>query len=163
MISAFTVAGTAPDFRRLPFEPPPPNVRSWAAPWSTDLLGEGPPGCQIGGARIMQAPMTANHTRFLAILAAIVTAAALRLVPHPPNFTPIGAMALFGGAYLGRRALAFAAPLAALLLSDALIGFHTGMAFVYASVALIVVIGWIVLQRRSLMRIAGAAVASSVL
>ena len=47
--------------------------------------------------------MTANHTRLLALLSAIVAAAALRLVPHPPNFTPIGAMALFSGAYLGRR------------------------------------------------------------
>src|SRR4051794_9992385 len=32
--SGVTVAGTAPDFRRLPFEPPPPSFRSWAAPWS---------------------------------------------------------------------------------------------------------------------------------
>ena len=48
--------------------------------------------------------MTANHSRLLALLSAILAAAALRLVPHPPNFTPIGAMALFSGAYLGRRA-----------------------------------------------------------
>ena len=54
-------------------------------------------------------------------------AAALRLVPHPPNFTPIGAMALFSGAYLGRRVLAFAAPLAALLLSDLVLGFYPGI------------------------------------
>ena len=61
--------------------------------------------------------MTANYSRILALLSAIVLAAALRLVPHPPNFTPIGAMALFSGAYLGRRSLAFVAPLGALLLS----------------------------------------------
>src|SRR3954452_11817326 len=36
--SAFTVAGTAPDFRRLPFEPPPLDWRRWAAPWSVLLL-----------------------------------------------------------------------------------------------------------------------------
>ena len=58
--------------------------------------------------------MTANHTRILALLTAILGAAALRLIPHPPNFSPIDAMALFGGAYLGRRALAFAAPLGAM-------------------------------------------------
>ena len=51
--------------------------------------------------------MTANNSRVLALLAAIFLAAVLRLVPHPPNFTPIGAMALFSAAYLGRRALAF--------------------------------------------------------
>jgi hypothetical protein len=111
----------------------------------------------------MQARMTANHTRLLALLSAILIAATLRLVPHPPNFTPIGAMALFGGAYLGRRWLAFAAPLAAMLLSDALIGFHSGMPFVYASVALIVLIGGIGLARKSVLRIGAAALASSVL
>ena len=36
--------------------------------------------------------MNAN-TRLIALLSAILAAAALRLVPHPPNFTPIGAMA----------------------------------------------------------------------
>jgi hypothetical protein len=106
--------------------------------------------------------MTANHPRLLALLTAILAAAALRLVPHPPNFTPIGAMALFGGAYLGRRGLAFVAPLAALLLSDAVLGFYRGMDFVYASVALIVVIGWWVSSRRTQLRIGAAALASSV-
>ena len=71
--------------------------------------------------------MTSNHARLTVLLSAIVAAAALRLVPHPPNFTPIGAMALFSGAYFGRRWLAFAAPLGALLLSDAVLGFYAGM------------------------------------
>jgi hypothetical protein len=107
--------------------------------------------------------MTANNARLAAILSAILVAAALRLVPHPPNFSPIGAMALFGGAYFGRRALAFAAPLGALLLSDAILGFHSGMPYVYGSVALIVMFGWAVARRMTALRIAGAAVASSVL
>jgi hypothetical protein len=107
--------------------------------------------------------MNARHTRFLALLSAILVAAVLRLVPHPPNFAPIGAMALFGGAYLGRRAIAFVAPLGALLLSDAIIGFYGGMEFVYASVALIVLIGWAVSTRLSPLRIGVAALASSVL
>jgi hypothetical protein len=107
--------------------------------------------------------MTSNHARLLALLSAILVATALRLLPHPPNFTPIGAMALFSGAYLGKRWLAFVAPLAAMLLSDAVLGFHSGMIFVYASVALIVLIGGIGLNRKSVLRIGGAAVASSVL
>jgi hypothetical protein len=107
--------------------------------------------------------MTANNARLAAILTAIFIAAALRLVPHAPNFTPIGAMALFGGAYFGRRALAFAAPLGAMLLSDAILGFHSGMPYVYASVALIVLVGWAVARRITPLGIAGAAVASSVL
>ena len=107
--------------------------------------------------------MTANHARLAALLTAILIAAALRLAPHPPNFTPIGAMALFGGAYFGKGALAFTAPIGALLLSDALIGFHSGMPFVYGSVALIVLLGWAVANRKTPLAIAGAALASSAL
>jgi hypothetical protein len=55
----------------------------------------------------------------LIVLAGIVAAAALaRLVPHPPNVTPIAAMALFGGACFANRKLAYLLPLAAMLLSD---------------------------------------------
>ena len=108
--------------------------------------------------------MTSNHNRLIALLSAIAVAAVLRLVPHPPNFTPIGAMALFSGAYLGRRGvIAFAAPLGALFLSDLVLGFYHGMATVYFSVALIVILGWLSLQRVSVFRIGVAAVASSVL
>lgn len=106
--------------------------------------------------------MSSNHGRLAALLSAILAAAALRLVPHPPNFSPIDAMALFSGAYLGRRSIAFIAPLAALLLSDVVLGFYHGMATVYATVALIVVIGWWLSSRRTPLRIAAAAVASSV-
>jgi hypothetical protein len=108
--------------------------------------------------------MTANHSRLLALLSAILAVAALRLVPHPPNFTPIGAMALFSGAYLGRRGvIAFAAPLGALFLSDLVLGFYRGLPTVYFSVALIVVIGWFSLQRVSALRVGAAALTSSIL
>jgi hypothetical protein len=106
--------------------------------------------------------MTSNHGRLAVLLCAIAGAAALRLVPHPPNFSPIDAMALFSGAYLGRRGIAFVAPLAAVLLSDVVLGFYNGMATVYATVALIVAIGWWVSSRRTPLRIAAAAIASSV-
>ena len=104
------------------------------------------------------------NARILTLLAAILAAAALRLVPHPPNFTPIGAMALFSGAYLGRRgAVALVAPLGALFLSDLVLGFYRGMPTVYFSVALIVIIGWVALRRVSPIRVGGAVIASSVL
>src|SRR4051812_40123777 len=106
--------------------------------------------------------MTANHARILALLSAIIAAAALRLVPHPPNFSPIGAMALFSGAYLGRRSFAFVAPLAAMLLSDLVLGFYSGVWITYLGVALIVLIGAIMLSRVSVIRIGTAAVSSSI-
>nr|NUR38328.1 hypothetical protein [Sphingomonas sp.] len=106
--------------------------------------------------------MNANHSRLAALLGAILIAATLRLVPHPPNFTPIGAMALFSGAYLGRKVLAFAAPLGALLLSDLVLGFYHGQATVYFSVALIVMIGIVALTRKSPLRVGAAAIISSI-
>jgi hypothetical protein len=74
----------------------------------------------------------------------------LRLVPHLPNFAPITAIALFGGAYLDRR-LAVVVPLAAMLVSDYVIGFYDlpVMISVYASFALAGVIGmWLRKRRR---------------
>src|SRR5260370_23941147 len=56
--------------------------------------------------------------RTLLALALILLAAALRIAPHPWNFTPVGAMALFSGALLKNRRLAFFFPLLALFLGD---------------------------------------------
>jgi hypothetical protein len=64
--------------------------------------------------------MNANAKRdpMRAVAPAIVLlGAAARLLPHPPNLTPIGAMALFGGARLRPR-IAIAASLGAMALSD---------------------------------------------
>ena len=103
------------------------------------------------------------NARVIALIAAIFTAAAMRLLPHPPNFSPVAAMALFGGAFLPRRAISFAAPLGALLVSDMVLGFYGQMWIVYGSVALIVCLGWLLSSSRTPLRIAAAAVASSVL
>lgn len=107
--------------------------------------------------------MNANHARLAAILIAIFAAALFRLVPHPPNFTPIAAMALFGGACLGRRWLAFAAPLGALLLSDMVLGFYPELAFVYLSTAATVLIGWALAKRITALGVGAAALAGSLL
>ena len=107
--------------------------------------------------------MTKYHSRLVVLLGAIAAAAAMRLVPHPFNFTPVGAMALFSGTYLGRRPLAFAAPLGALLLSDVVLGFYSGMVTVYLATAAAVLIGWTLVQRKNVLRVGAAALASSVL
>ncbi len=101
--------------------------------------------------------------RTVALITAIFLAAIFRLVPHPPNFSPIAAMALFSGAYLPRRGLAFVAPLGAMLLSDAVLGFHGGMPIVYTSVGLIVALGFLLSTKRTPGRIVAAALAGSVL
>jgi hypothetical protein len=91
--------------------------------------------------------------RTLLALALIVLAAALRIVPHPWNFTPIGAMALFSGAILKDRRLAFLFPLLALFAGDIFIGFHKLIPVVYASFLINVAIGLWLRDRRTVTRI----------
>ncbi len=55
---------------------------------------------------------------FTIFFAMVALAVLSRIIPHPHNFTPIGAMALFGAAYFSRRWLAFGLPLIAMFLSD---------------------------------------------
>ncbi len=84
----------------------------------------------------------------MALIGGIVLfGALLRLVPHWPNFTPIAAMALFGGAYIKKKHLAFLVPIAALLISDLFLGFHKWMIAVYVSFALVVGIGMLLRNR----------------
>lgn len=64
-----------------------------------------------------------------------------RWVPHPPNFSPLLAIALVGAAGAASLGVALALPLTALLLSDWLIGFHDQMPAVYLSLALVVFVG----------------------
>ena len=71
----------------------------------------------------------------------VLLAALTRLLPHPPNVTPVGAMALVAGAYLPSLPLAFMIPLTAMFISDLLIGFHAAMPFVYAAFIIGVLIG----------------------
>ena len=103
-----------------------------------------------------------GRVRIVVLLLIIVAAAALRIAPHPWNFAPVGAMALFSGAMLRDRRLAFGFPLAAMFLSDVVIGFHALMPVVYASFLLSVGIGSWLAPSRSLPRIAGATLAGAV-
>jgi len=81
------------------------------------------------------------NPRLLTLTGMILAAALFRLFPHPPNFAPIAAIALFGGTYFTNKKLAFIIPLTALFISDAIIGFHYLVPAVYVSFALIVLIG----------------------
>ena len=91
--------------------------------------------------------------RTLLALALILLAAALRIAPHPWNFTPVGAMALFSGAVLRDRRLAFFFALLALFLGDIFIGFHKLIPLVYASFLVNVAIGLWLRDRRTIARI----------
>ena len=80
-------------------------------------------------------------------LGLIVLLAFSRLIPHPPNFTPILGMAIFSGAIINRKFLAYLVPLAAMLLSDLYLGFHSGMPIIYFTLAICVLIGTFIESR----------------
>jgi hypothetical protein len=107
--------------------------------------------------------------RFGLMTALVLGAAAMRLVPHIPNFTPVAALALFGGARFEKKFWAFALPLAAMLLSDVLLelftgaGFHSGMPVVYATFAVIVGMGLLLHRHRGVVNTGVAALAASLL
>jgi hypothetical protein len=94
-----------------------------------------------------------NLARNLVIIAMIILAAVIRIVPHPWNLAPVGAMALFSGAVIRNRLLAFVVPLLGLLAGDLFIAFHILMPVVYASFLVSIMIGWLLRERRSVPRI----------
>jgi hypothetical protein len=83
------------------------------------------------------APAAPSRQQWIVLSALVLAAALTRLLPHPPNFSPIEATALFAGAWLASRWLAMAVPLLAMLVSDAVLGFHGGMPVVYGSMVAI--------------------------
>src|SRR5229473_2757919 len=91
--------------------------------------------------------------RTLLAFVLILLAAAVRIAPHPWNFTPVGAMALFSGAVLKDRRLAFLFPLLALVTGDLFIGLYKIMPIIYASFLINVAIGLGLRDRRTVARI----------
>ena len=86
-----------------------------------------------------------NKNLFWFTITILVFSVAMRLLPHMPNFVPIGALALFAGVYLPKR-WGIIVPMTAMLVSDLFIGFYDLrlMAVVYGSFAVMVSVGWLV-------------------
>ena len=60
-----------------------------------------------------------------------------RLIPHPPNFTPIIAIAIMSGYFITNIYLSLFVMLFSMLLADVFIGFYYNMIFVYLTLFLI--------------------------
>ena len=104
----------------------------------------------------------------------IVLAALSRLLPHPPNFSPVEAIALFGGAYFASRWAAVWVPLAAMFVSDLALGvmnggiywsyfLSAGYLLVYACIALSAVLGFGLRGRANVARVGAYSLLGSVL
>lgn len=106
----------------------------------------------------------------------ILFAVLSRLLPHAYNFTPIGAIALFGAAYFSDKKWALIVPLAALWLSDlylnnivytayfdGLTWLTGGFLYLYGSVVMIVLLGYVLLKKVTFGRVLGGALGASVI
>ena len=110
----------------------------------------------------------------LLVAGMIVLAALSRLLPHPPNFSPVEAIALFGGAYFAKKHAALWVPLAAMFLSDLALGLanggiyadyflSAGFALVYLCIALSALLGFGLRGRVSAVRVGAWSLLGSVL
>ena len=104
-----------------------------------------------------------NKPRFHFLAGMILLAVASRLIPHSPNFSPIAALALFSGAKFSDKRQAFFVPLAAMFLSDLLLGLDSLVPVIYGSFALIVSLGIWLRWRQNIWAINSAAVVGAVL
>ncbi len=115
-----------------------------------------------------------SGVRFSLLALMVLMASVSRLVPHPPNFTPIGAIALFGGAYFLKRWTAFIIPLISLWISDLVISnivyaqyhdgfvwFYKGFYWNYGSFLLIVFMGILLLKKVKATSVIAASLSAS--
>jgi hypothetical protein len=104
-----------------------------------------------------------TRTHLFFVISVIIAGALFRFIPHWPNFTPVAAMALFGGAYLGRRHMAFIIPFAAMFLSDLVLGLHKDMWAVYLASGFTVLIGTFIQNKARFANVFAASVTASVM
>jgi hypothetical protein len=119
--------------------------------------------CTLDMTQIRHNDIIMNKQRIVLLAGMIIAAALSRLLPHPPNFAPMNAMALFAGVYFVNTrpensrgthktpvlgyGIAFAVPLLAMLLSDSVLelttgwGFYAGMWVVYGAIMLVTALG----------------------
>ncbi len=106
-----------------------------------------------------------NYTSIFFFISGLIIAAAFaRLIPgRPSNFTPIAAMALFGGATYRNKIVALVLPIFAMFISDIFIGFHSTIGSVYLSFTLITLIGIYLQDKLNLRNVVFGSLASSLL
>jgi hypothetical protein len=91
----------------------------------------------------------------------VILGACARLAPHPWNFTPLIALALFSGSQARKAGTGVLVTLLALVLSDAIMGFYQGFWYVYGAALIPVLLGRLIGSRASARSIGLAALASS--
>ncbi len=95
----------------------------------------------------------------------ILLGAVLRVMPHPANFAPVAAIALFGAVYLKDKRQALILPLAAMMISDVFIGFDSleSRLYIYSSFLLIGLIGLWISHHKNIYTVVGGSLLGSTL
>lgn len=104
-----------------------------------------------------------NIRSSLIVVGLICGAAATRLMPHPANFAPVMGIALFGSAVFSNRWGGIGIAIAAMVVSDAVIGFHSTLPFVYVGMLITGILGFYLRQSRPPARILGFALTGSLI
>ena len=105
--------------------------------------------------------MKKNILTFLFVLGILALG---RLIPHPPNLTPILATAIYTPYIINDRWIAMSIPLLAMFISDLVIGFHPYMLWVYGAIGLSTLISnWSMQFKRKYIQLGTMAILSSVL
>ena len=81
------------------------------------------------------------NKREIVIIGFVILAVLVRLIPHPPNFTPIIALSLFGSTTFKNKWLGISLPILAMGISDLYLGFYSISIWVYSSFFLISILG----------------------
>ncbi|MDG2384595.1 MAG: hypothetical protein P8N76_23200 [Pirellulaceae bacterium] len=104
-------------------------------------------------------------SRLLVVTMITLFAVAMRFLPHPPNFAPVAALALFAGSLCRSKKIGLLIPVIAMLVSDWMLGFHSLMLVVYGCLIFNVVIGqyWIGQSGRQPSKLVAASVIGSCL
>jgi len=88
----------------------------------------------------------------LIITGFIILGVLTRIIPHPPNFTAIGAVALFAGAFINDKKLSFIIPVFIMMLSDLILGYSMVIS-VYISFIIMVLLGSLLEKNQNGIRI----------
>ncbi len=116
------------------------------------------------------------NIRFGVLVAIIGLVAISRLIPHMPNFSPVGAIGLFGAAHFTKKWQAFLIPIAAIWISDLFIinviyqqyypsftWFYQGFYWQYGSYALITLTGLFIFRKVDTQKVlAGALISTTI-
>lgn len=103
-----------------------------------------------------------KNTKLLVIFVVVIAAVsvAMRLVPHPANFIPVGALALFCGTYIKSR-WGILLPVGLMVVTDFIIGIHSVVLFTWGSFLLFGMIGWWIKNNKNVLRVAGGSLLGS--